>query len=61
MKNFTISLIACFLVTAALTQPAANVPPLDKSPMDMSYYPANYPVLKNSGQTDGTPCGKGNL
>ncbi len=23
-----------------------NLPPLDKSPMDMSYYPTNYPVLK---------------
>ncbi len=22
------------------------IPPLDKSPMDMSYYPANYPILK---------------
>jgi hypothetical protein len=24
------------------------LPPVDKSPMDMSYYPANYPVLKIS-------------
>jgi hypothetical protein len=23
-----------------------NLPPLDKSPMDMCYYPSNYPVLK---------------
>ena len=23
-----------------------NLPPVDKSPMEMSYYPANYPVLK---------------
>jgi hypothetical protein len=23
-----------------------NLPPVDKSPMDMSYYPVNYPVLK---------------
>lgn len=23
-----------------------SLPPVDKSPMDMSYYPANYPVLK---------------
>jgi hypothetical protein len=22
------------------------MPPMDKSPMDMSYYPANYPILK---------------
>jgi len=25
---------------------AQSLPPVDKSPMDMSYYPANYPVLK---------------
>ncbi|HEV7782232.1 MAG TPA: DUF2911 domain-containing protein [Chitinophagaceae bacterium] len=24
----------------------SSLPPVDKSPMDMSYYPANYPVLK---------------
>ncbi len=23
-----------------------NIPPVDKSPMDMAYYPVNYPVLK---------------
>lgn len=26
--------------------PAVKLPELDKSPMDMTYYPANYPVLK---------------
>ena len=26
--------------------PALKLPPLDKSPMDVAYYPANYPVLK---------------
>ena len=25
---------------------AQTLPPVDKSPMDMSYYPSNYPVLK---------------
>ena len=25
---------------------ALKIPPLDKSPMDMSYYPVNYPILK---------------
>ena len=24
----------------------SKMPPIDKSPMDMSYYPANYPILK---------------
>jgi hypothetical protein len=31
---------------ATQTAPAFKLPALDKSPMDMAYYPANYPVLK---------------
>ena len=27
-------------------QPALKMPQLDKSPMDMAYYPVNFPVLK---------------
>lgn len=36
-------LLNCFF--AGLFAQSA-LPPVDKSPMDMSYYPANYPVLK---------------
>lgn len=32
--------------TATTPAPAAKLPQLDKSPMDMAYYPADYPVLK---------------
>lgn len=35
--------------TSATTPPIINttkVPPLDKSPMDMAYYPVDYPLLK---------------
>jgi hypothetical protein len=32
------------LVTSIVAQ--TNIPPLDKSPMDMCHFPANYPVLK---------------
>ena len=32
--------------TSTQTAPAFKLPALDKSPMDMAYYPANYPVLK---------------
>lgn len=43
-------LIAAILLAASsslLAQSAvAKVPPMDKSPMDMSYYPADYPILK---------------
>ncbi|MBN8688316.1 MAG: DUF2911 domain-containing protein [Chitinophagales bacterium] len=36
---FVFQLIFCSLM-------AQSLPPVDKSPMDMSYYPVNYPVLK---------------
>lgn len=31
---------------ATTTAPALKLPQLDKSPMDMAYYPVNFPVLK---------------
>jgi len=37
------------LVAAGFTATAQNgskLPPLDKSPMDMAYYPVNYPILR---------------
>jgi hypothetical protein len=33
-------------VQASSSTPAVKFPPLDKSPLDIAYYPANYPVLK---------------
>jgi hypothetical protein len=41
-------LLAIFFFTAAslLCNAQSKIPPVDKSPMDMSYYPAGYPVLK---------------
>lgn len=38
----TFTAVALVLVTFG----QANLPAIDKSPMDMSYYPENYPVLK---------------
>lgn len=32
--------------TSEQTTPSLKLPQLDKSPMDMAYYPANYPVLR---------------
>jgi hypothetical protein len=44
MKNFSMSIA---LVICSLSAMAQNkLPPVDKSPMDMSYYPNSYPVLK---------------
>lgn len=50
MKRVTIFFILSlsFLLTHAQT---ANVPETDKSPMDMCYYPDNYPVLKIQNKT----------
>jgi Protein of unknown function (DUF2911) len=45
MKKLFIIIITIAFSTALRAQPG-GMPPLDKSPMDMSYYPANYPVQK---------------
>ena len=34
------------LISAFALQAQTKFPPLDKSPMDMCYYPASYPILK---------------
>jgi hypothetical protein len=40
---FVTMLQCCF---ATISAQNSSLPPVDKSPMDMSYYPVNYPVLK---------------
>lgn len=35
-----------------------GVPPVDKSPMDMSYFPVNYPVLKIQDKTTEAPVAR---
>jgi hypothetical protein len=44
-KLFFASLLFLNLGTSAQTN-SATLPPLDVSPMDMSYFPVNYPILK---------------
>jgi hypothetical protein len=47
MKRLTLLFSFSFFVCCAYAQfSSVVVPTLDKSPMDMSYFPANYPVLK---------------
>lgn len=41
-----IAIIAIMLCSINSYAQPANIPQLDKSPLDMSTYPANYPVLK---------------
>lgn len=38
--------ICCFGDAQAQNGNVSKIPPMDKSPMDMSYYPVNYPILK---------------
>jgi hypothetical protein len=40
------SVIAVSIAVHAQTAVPFTAPPLDKSPMDVSYYPANFPILK---------------
>ena len=44
-KSICLVLVCLFSITTAFSQ-QQKLPPLDKSPMDVSYYPANYPILK---------------
>lgn len=43
-KKIVLFLLSPFFFVCLLAQ--APLPPVDKSPMDMSYYPSNYPVQK---------------
>ncbi|HYF32729.1 MAG TPA: DUF2911 domain-containing protein [Chitinophagaceae bacterium] len=42
----TASLLLVCLCIAAVSFSQQKFPPLDKSPMDVSYFPVNYPILK---------------
>jgi len=47
MKKITFLLCAVSICATIYAQTAvSNLPAIDKSPMDMAYYPNNYPVLK---------------
>ena len=46
MLNNIKKLFALILVTISLHVSAQKLPQIDKSPLDMSYYPSGYPVLK---------------
>ena len=55
MKAF----ISFFILLLALQTSAQQKPTdLDKSPMDMSYWPANYPILKMTGKVKEQPIAR---
>jgi hypothetical protein len=46
------------LATATLCQAQQKPTELDKSPLDVSYWPANYPILKMSGKAKDVPTAR---
>jgi len=51
-----VTLVFFFALVCAQAQPKPTE--LDKSPMDMSYWPANYPILKMSGKAKDMPVAR---
>lgn len=49
-------LLCLFLVTGAIAQQKPTE--MDKSPLDVCYYPPNYPILKMSGKTTAPPVAR---
>lgn len=50
MKKRWLTILLLTLGFFVKAQTPAKLPPLDKSPMDMSYYPTNYPLQKIQGK-----------
>ena len=46
MNKFIVSIYLLVFSFPCLAQSTSKLPEVDKSPMDISYYPANYPILK---------------
>ncbi|MES1215270.1 MAG: DUF2911 domain-containing protein [Bacteroidota bacterium] len=55
MKKIFPLFIACWLLCINASGQQAGLPQPDKSPMDMSYFPFNYPVLKIQDKTTENP------
>ena len=55
MKNLLFLLAVLFSTQLFAQQKPTD---LDKSPLDVSYYPANFPILKMRGQANGDPAAR---
>ncbi len=53
-----VALLAVFQLFFICLLAQSPLPPVDKSPMDMSYYPANYPVLKINDKITESPSAR---
>lgn len=54
MKQITLLTLLTISFLTGKSQ-SNNLPPVDKSPMDMCYYPGNYPILKIQDKTTELP------
>jgi hypothetical protein len=52
IKMRSLLLVVILLNSAANGIAQSSLPPLDKSPMDMCYYPVDYPILKVQHKSD---------
>src|ERR1700749_4890305 len=52
MKRFVVLAGFLLVTTLVMAQPAGNNPSVDSSPLDISYYPVDYPVLKVQEKTN---------
>ncbi len=55
MKKFISFLFTITIVNFLFAQTEAKIPELDKSPMDMSYFPDQYPIQKFQGKVSTAP------
>lgn len=53
MKGLFVAVLFLFSMVATAQTNDSQIPPMDKSPMDMSYYPVNYPILKIQNKISG--------
>jgi hypothetical protein len=56
IKSFLPVILLLSATASSLAQ--STLPPLDKSPMDMCYYPVDYPISKIKHTSDGPPVAR---
>jgi hypothetical protein len=55
MKQLFFFLVSQLILLTTWSQETPKIPVVDKSPMDMSYFPENYPLQKFQGKVTGNP------
>jgi hypothetical protein len=58
MNKLICTISLCFILLASSAQNGNRYPEIDKSGMDMSYFPANYPILKIQNKVTDPPLAR---